>query len=51
MEEAVMADVRGHFTPELLNRIDETVVFNRLRREDMGRIVDVHVGPWRLFTN
>ena len=44
MEAAVMDDVRGHFAPELLNRIDEVVVFNRLKRENMRPIVDVHVG-------
>merc|ERR1719261_1583870 len=41
--EAVMNDVRRHFTPELLNRIDELLVFNRLEREHMPPIVDVHV--------
>jgi ATP-dependent Clp protease ATP-binding subunit ClpB len=31
------------FKPEFLNRIDETVIFHRLSREDITRIVDVHV--------
>ncbi len=37
----VMQIVRGHFRPEFLNRIDEIVLFHRLRREDMGSIVDI----------
>jgi ATP-dependent Clp protease ATP-binding subunit ClpB len=34
-----MSTVRGYFPPEFLNRIDETVLFNKLRREDMKEIV------------
>ena len=37
----VMSVVRGHFRPEFLNRIDEIILFHRLRREDMGAIVDI----------
>jgi ATP-dependent Clp protease ATP-binding subunit ClpB len=33
--------VRGHFRPEFLNRVDEIILFHRLRREDMGSIVDI----------
>ena len=33
--------------PELLNRIDETVVFHQLAREDMGRIVEIQLGRLR----
>lgn len=43
VSEAVMGRVRNHFTPELLNRIDEICMFNRLQREDMGRIVDIQL--------
>jgi ATP-dependent Clp protease ATP-binding subunit ClpB len=39
----VMQVVRAHFRPEFLNRIDEIILFNRLRREDMGAIVDIQV--------
>jgi ATP-dependent Clp protease ATP-binding subunit ClpB len=42
-EDQVMAAVRGHFKPEFLNRIDEIVVFRRLSREDIARIVDIQV--------
>ena len=34
----VTAELRRHFRPELLNRIDEVIVFHRLTREDMGEI-------------
>ncbi|HEX2841516.1 ATP-dependent chaperone ClpB [Hyphomicrobium sp.] len=39
----VMDAVRRHFRPEFINRIDEIVVFHRLRREDMAAIVDVQM--------
>ena len=35
--------LRIHFAPEFLNRIDETVVFNRLRKEDMAAIVKIQM--------
>src|SRR5271166_6152199 len=41
VEKEVMAVVRGHFRPEFLNRVDEIILFHRLRREDMGAIVDI----------
>jgi ATP-dependent Clp protease ATP-binding subunit ClpB len=37
----VMQIVRAHFRPEFLNRVDEIILFHRLRREDMGTIVDI----------
>ncbi|CAN2533617.1 Chaperone+protein+ClpB [Methylocapsa aurea] len=39
----VMQVVRAHFRPEFLNRVDEIVLFHRLRREDMGAIVDIQI--------
>jgi ATP-dependent Clp protease ATP-binding subunit ClpB len=39
----VMDAVRGHFRPEFLNRLDETIIFDRLKREDMHGIVDIQV--------
>ena len=44
VKEALMDVVRGTLSPELLNRIDETVVFNRLQRESMGDIATIHLG-------
>jgi ATP-dependent Clp protease ATP-binding subunit ClpB len=35
--------LRQHFRPEFLNRIDETIVFHALSREDLRKIVDLHV--------
>ncbi|MBB3772204.1 ATP-dependent Clp protease ATP-binding subunit ClpB [Angulomicrobium tetraedrale] len=43
VREEVMAVVRGHFRPEFLNRVDEIVLFHRLRRDQMGAIVDIQV--------
>ncbi len=40
---AVMEAVRGHFKPEFLNRLDETVIFDRLGREDMAGIVTIQL--------
>jgi ATP-dependent Clp protease ATP-binding subunit ClpB len=44
VRDQVMATVRAHFRPEFLNRLDEIVLFHRLRREHMGAIVDIQVG-------
>ncbi|MFT6425287.1 MAG: ATP-dependent Clp protease ATP-binding subunit ClpB [Celeribacter sp.] len=40
----VMDAVRAHFRPEFLNRLDETIIFDRLARSDMGGIVDIQLG-------
>ncbi|MEL7019487.1 MAG: AAA family ATPase, partial [Pseudomonadota bacterium] len=37
----VMAAVQAHFRPEFLNRLDETILFHRLGREQMNAIVDI----------
>jgi ATP-dependent Clp protease ATP-binding subunit ClpB len=39
----VMAEVRAHFRPEFLNRVDEIILFHRLKREQMGHIVDIQM--------
>jgi len=39
----VMGAVRAHFRPEFLNRLDETIIFDRLGREDMGGIVEIQL--------
>ena len=39
----VMDAVRAHFRPEFLNRLDETVIFDRLGRADMDGIVDIQL--------
>ncbi|MGB3900432.1 MAG: ATP-dependent chaperone ClpB [Mesorhizobium sp.] len=43
VREEVMNVVRGHFRPEFLNRVDEIILFHRLRRQDMGRIVEIQL--------
>ncbi|UUV06221.1 ATP-dependent chaperone ClpB [Ruegeria sp. YS9] len=40
----VMDAVRAHFRPEFLNRLDETIIFDRLKRSDMAAIVDIQLG-------
>ncbi|WP_112662381.1 ATP-dependent chaperone ClpB [Microvirga flavescens] len=39
----VMAVVRSHFRPEFLNRVDEIILFHRLKRSEMGAIVDIQI--------
>ena len=39
----VMAEVRQKFRPEFLNRLDDIILFHRLQRSDMGKIVDIQM--------
>jgi ATP-dependent Clp protease ATP-binding subunit ClpB len=39
----VLEELRKHFRPEFLNRLDETIIFRRLGREQMERIVDIQL--------
>ncbi|QJA06811.1 ATP-dependent chaperone ClpB [Thermosulfurimonas marina] len=43
MERRVMEALRAHFRPEFLNRIDEIIIFNRLGREELMRIVEIQI--------
>lgn len=43
----VMKVVRGHFRPEFLNRLDEIILFSRLQKEDMAKIVDIQLDRLR----
>lgn len=43
MKAAVMTELRRHFRPEFLNRIDETVIFRPLARSQMNYIVDIQM--------
>ncbi len=43
VREQVMHVVRAHFRPEFLNRVDEIILFHRLKREHMGKIVDIQM--------
>jgi ATP-dependent Clp protease ATP-binding subunit ClpB len=40
-ERAVMEDLRAHFRPEFLNRLDETILFKPLTRDNIGGIIDL----------
>ncbi|MGO4172075.1 ATP-dependent chaperone ClpB [Bosea sp. TAF32] len=43
VRDEVMGVVRHAFRPEFLNRIDDIILFHRLRRQDMGAIVDIQM--------
>ncbi|MGY5805821.1 ATP-dependent chaperone ClpB [Rhizobium sp. LEGMi12c] len=43
VREQVMDVVRSHFRPEFLNRVDEIILFHRLKRDEMGAIVDIQL--------
>jgi ATP-dependent Clp protease ATP-binding subunit ClpB len=40
-EELVMKELRGHFRPEFLNRLDEIILFKPLTKANMGHIIDL----------
>ena len=42
-QELVMNDLRGHFRPEFLNRLDEIIMFKPLTKDNIGGIVDLMV--------
>jgi ATP-dependent Clp protease ATP-binding subunit ClpB len=44
VREEVMSEVRSRFRPEFLNRLDEIILFHRLLRADMAKIVDIQMG-------
>jgi ATP-dependent Clp protease ATP-binding subunit ClpB len=44
VREPVMGMVRAHFRPEFLNRVDEIILFHRLQKSEMGRIVEIQFG-------
>ncbi|MFC5387189.1 ATP-dependent chaperone ClpB [Aquamicrobium segne] len=43
VRDEVMGVVKASFRPEFLNRVDEVILFHRLRRQDMGRIVEIQL--------
>jgi ATP-dependent Clp protease ATP-binding subunit ClpB len=43
VKDHVMAVVRAAFRPEFLNRVDEIILFHRLKKSEMGRIVDIQI--------
>jgi ATP-dependent Clp protease ATP-binding subunit ClpB len=43
MKEAVLEEMRAHFRPEFLNRVDEIIVFHALTEEHLKKIVDIQL--------
>ena len=43
VREAVLQELRLHFKPEFLNRVDDVVVFHQLSRDQIGKIIDVQL--------
>ena len=44
----VLGELRGHFRPEFLNRLDETILFKPLTKQDVGQIIDLLVADVNL---
>ncbi len=47
VKKKVMNVVQSTFRPEFLNRLDEILLFQKLRREEMDQIVEIHLEPLR----
>jgi ATP-dependent Clp protease ATP-binding subunit ClpB len=47
VRDLVMAEVRQKFRPEFLNRLDDIILFHRLQRSEMGKIVDIQIDRLR----
>ena len=43
MEDKVMAELKRHFRPEFLNRVDDVIIFQSLDEEELARIVDIQL--------
>jgi ATP-dependent Clp protease ATP-binding subunit ClpB len=44
MEQAVLAELKRHFRPEFLNRVDDVIIFQSLDESELARIVDIQLG-------
>jgi ATP-dependent Clp protease ATP-binding subunit ClpB len=47
MKDAVTDELRKHFRPEFLNRVDDVIVFHALSEKDLAKIVDIQLGRLR----
>jgi ATP-dependent Clp protease ATP-binding subunit ClpB len=47
MKEMVLGELRGHFRPEFLNRVDEVIVFHSLTEEHLKQIADIQLNGLR----
>ena len=43
LEKGIMAELKRHFRPEFLNRVDDVIIFQSLDEEDLSRIVDIQL--------
>jgi ATP-dependent Clp protease ATP-binding subunit ClpB len=43
MEDKVMAELKRHFRPEFLNRVDDTIIFQSLDEDELARIVEIQI--------
>ena len=43
MEDKVMAELKQHFRPEFLNRVDDVIIFQSLDEEELAKIVDIQL--------
>jgi ATP-dependent Clp protease ATP-binding subunit ClpB len=43
MEDKVMAELKRHFRPEFLNRVDDVIIFQSLDEEELAKIVDIQI--------
>ena len=43
MKNTVLEEMRHHFRPEFLNRVDEVIVFHSLSEEHLKEIVEIHL--------
>jgi ATP-dependent Clp protease ATP-binding subunit ClpB len=44
MEARVLAELKKHFRPEFLNRVDDVIIFQSLDESELARIVDIQLG-------
>ena len=44
MEDKVLGELKKHFRPEFLNRVDDVIIFQSLDESELARIVDIQLG-------
>ena len=44
LEKEVMAELKKHFRPEFLNRVDDVIIFQSLDEEELAKIVEIQIG-------
>ena len=46
-QEKIKDEVKNNFKPEFLNRIDDLIIFNRLTKDEMNKIIDIQIDSLR----